>query len=322
MGGDMKNRWTFILVTILLVLSACTRSIKNATAIPGVLPLPSTATATFLMDSHPTATPAISPTSPEPTATVTQAVVSQKYAVLLLGEGDLLNVRAGPGTENDILITLPPDARDLPYTGNHQGEGESSWVEIQLQDGTSGWVSGYFVTEQVASDQFCQDGRVVSLLDRFSQAINNQEGGELAAISSPTHGLIVQLNWWNPAVEFNSAEVIKNLFISTTSYDWGVADGSGIPVTGSFKDNVLPVLGDITTREHTSICNVLESGVSAGGTAGLLTWPVEYQNLNYVALYRAAPEEQEFDWRTWVVGIEYVDGVPYIAVLIQYNWEI
>jgi hypothetical protein len=248
--------------------------------------------------------------------------VPVQYAVVLLGEGDLLNVRAGAGTENAILGTLPPDARDLTFTGNRQGEGSASWVEIRLPDGVAGWVSSGFVTQQVASDQFCQDGRVVSLLDRFVKAINNQEGNELAAIASPTRGMILQLNWWNPPVSFASTEVIKNLFISTTDYEWGVADGSGFVITGPFKDKALPVLGDITTREHTRHCNVLETGISAGGTAGLLTWPVEYQNLNFVALYRAAPADQELDWRTWVIGFEYVNGEPYIAVLVQYHWEI
>jgi hypothetical protein len=28
------------------------------------------------------------------------------------------------------------------------------------------------------------------------------------------------------------------------------------------------------------------------------------------------------DWRTWVLGFEYVDGIPYISYLVQYHWEI
>jgi len=318
----MRNWWT-ILITM-LVLSACTRSVKGVTAIPDMQPLEKTEISKTVPGSLPTATQVTLPTPTLTTVTATSTMVSLpvQYAVVFLGEGDLLNVRTGPGTENAILGTLPPDARDLPFTGNRQEEGSTSWVEIQLPDGTAGWVSSSFVTEAVAADMFCQDGRVVSLLNRFIDAINNQEGNELAAIASPTHGLIIQLNWWNPAVNFTSAEVIKNLFISTTDYEWGVADGSGLAITGPFKDKALPVLGDITTREHTRHCNVLESGISAGGTAGLLTWPVEYQNLNFVALYRAAPSDQELDWRTWVIGFEYVNGEPYMVVLVQYHWEI
>jgi hypothetical protein len=44
--------------------------------------------------------------------------------------------------------------------------------------------------------------------------------------------------------------------------------------------------------------------------------------MNYEALYRAAPAGDEMNWRTWVVGFDYVGGVPYIASVVQYAWEI
>jgi hypothetical protein len=82
------------------------------------------------------------------------------------------------------------------------------------------------------------------------------------------------------------------------------------------------LLQDVLNSDYTSHCNILESGTSAGGTTGLLTWSVEYANLNYMALFRAAPAGEEMNWRTWAVGIDYVGGVPYIAVIVQYAWEI
>ena len=50
--------------------------------------------------------------------------------------------------------------------------------------------------------------------------------------------------------------------------------------------------------------------------------PFEYGNFNYVALYRAADSGDEFNWRTWAVGIEYVRGQPLLVFLVQNAWEI
>jgi len=82
----------------------------------------------------------------------------------------------------------------------------------------------------------------------------------------------------------------------------------------------LPLLRNVTAATPTRHCNQLEAGVSAGNTTAALDWPFEYANLNFMALYRAAVAGQEQDWRTWVVGIEYVNGAPYVTVLVQYRW--
>lgn len=244
------------------------------------------------------------------------------YAVVMLGEGDLLNVRAGAGTGNDVLETLGPEVRDLQPTGNvEEGDG-ITWVEIRREGDATGWVSRAFLTEQVSSQAFCADERAKKLIDDFVQAVKVQDGEALSRLVSPAHGLTIQHNWWNPAVTLDSAEAVQNLFFSTTDFDWGTADGSGLPLVGPFQEAVLPKLRDVFETDFTQHCNILESGTSAGGTSGLLTWPTEYANLNYIALFRAALAGEEMNWRTWVVGIEYVGGVPYLTVLIQYDWEI
>jgi hypothetical protein len=52
-------------------------------------------------------------------------------------------------------------------------------------------------------------------------------------------------------------------------------------------------------------------------------WPSEYSNMNYISFHRAAPEPgSQLNWRTWALGIEYLDGQPYLALLVQYRGEI
>ena len=59
-----------------------------------------------------------------PTPTTTAVELAGLYAVVGLGEGDLLNVRSGPGTSNDVLETLGPGIRNLQPTGKlEEGDG-------------------------------------------------------------------------------------------------------------------------------------------------------------------------------------------------------
>lgn len=313
----------FAMIALVIFTIACTRSVSA----PPITPLPEKTLAPVETAAQDILLP--SPTSPLPTDTIIPptsvspaAQLAGYYAVVMLGEGDLLNVRAGPGTGNDVLETLGPTIRNLQPTGNlEEGDGVV-WMEIVRPSSTPGWVSRAFLTEQVEPEAFCEDERVEKLLDDFQQAVINQDGEALSRLVSPVQGLTIQHNWWNPAVKLDQNEAIRNLFFSTTDFEWGTADGSGEPLVGPFKDVILPKLQDVVGAEYTRHCNILESDTSAGGTAGMLTWPTEYGNLNYVALFRAAPAGDEMNWRTWAVGIDYVGGVPYIASIVQYAWEI
>lgn len=326
MKTDNKQITTIILSFLALWFTslACTRSVSA----PPITPLPEKTSIPSKDATQGAALP--SPTSGikqtetlEPPTPTTKAVeLAGLYAVVGLGEGDLLNVRSGPGTSNDVLETLGPGIRNLQPTGKlEEGDG-FTWLEIQRPSSTPGWVSRAFLTEQVEPQAFCEDERIDKLVDDFAGAVKNQDGEALSRLVSPVQGLTIQHNWWNPAVKLDSSEAIQNIFFSTTDFDWGTADGSGEPLVGPFKDMILPRLQDVVGTDYTRHCNVLESGTSAGGTAGTLTWPAEYANLNYEALFRAAPAGDEMNWRTWVIGIDYVGGVPYIASLVQYAWEI
>jgi hypothetical protein len=57
---------------------------------------------------------------------------------------DVLNVRAGPGTANEIIDALDPTAEGVVATGHNRLLTESIWYEIEIEDGT-GWVSSRFV---------------------------------------------------------------------------------------------------------------------------------------------------------------------------------
>lgn len=100
---------------------------------------------------------------------------------------------------------------------------------------------------------------------------------------------------------------------------WGVNRDSELEIDGTFRAVILPQLEDVFSIAPELNCNKL----GAGSTAQDAIWPSEYSNMNYLSFYRAAPVPgSQLNWRTWVLGIEYLDGQPYIALLVQYRGEI
>lgn len=112
-----------------------------------------------------------------------------------------------------------------------------------------------------------------------------------------------------------SKSAVVGIFASTASYNWGITPGSGADVVGTFKDKIQPKLLDVLNAIYQTTCNDTSH-------TGPVTnpWPSEYINLNFYALYKPGAPGTELDWRTWIAGIEYVNGVPYIVALVHYQW--
>jgi len=314
------------LVGCLSATLACTLP-AALTAKPTAFPPSPTAMAVPSVTAMPTTGDSVSAT---PQQTPTQSVIlttsppidpSVSYAVVLVKEGDVLNVRSNAGVQYPIVDTLDAHAKGIRLTTGQQKIGEALWVEIVRPAGGTGWVNAYYLTEEASPEDVCADERVHQLLMDFENAVRLRDGEALAQLVSPTHGLMIRHEWWNPQVTFQPGEVAI-LFEDTRSHDWGIADGSGLPIQGSFQEVILPRLLDVLESNYTMHCNTLETGVATGGTAGLVILPYEYANFRYYAFYRAGSVGMEMDWRTWAIGIEYVNGKPRIVFLVQYHWEI
>jgi len=341
---SLLRRW-FLLAGFLAVLGglpACTRSLTagGPTEIPYATfasvpvegfttPVPTQAEAGAtpgapgaLVDSTPRPLPNLSLTPSSPGAAI---VYPHRLAVFNLAEGEVLNVRSTPSVSGEIVATLDAGTRQLEPTGKTETADEFTWVEIHLPDpqaaGQTGWVSGAFVVEEVPAEAFCADPKVGALLDQFVMAVRAEDGGALAALVSPTHGLSI-----NRAP--GSAEIVTisdpgetaGLFRSSFEYVWGADSASGQSVIGSFKTVLLPELVDVLGGSSTRYCNSLQTGQGIGATSAQIAWPYDYTAVNFVALHRPAPETEEMNWRTWAVGVDYVENTPYISLLLEYYW--
>ncbi|MFQ5611189.1 MAG: hypothetical protein ACE5H9_03555 [Anaerolineae bacterium] len=318
----MKNVRDFGLLFWLILLPAFLGGCARATATPPPPPPPVQAAATLpppgpttiAVPPVETATPGPtpSPTSPPPPTVTPTSAPLRTYRVAFVPVGETLQVRDEPADTAGVVGSIPPNVSGVQSTM----DSEVDWLQITWSD-LSGWARRHSLTEEVGATAFCADPATRQLVDAVRDAVQRRDGSALAQWVHPRRGLLVRVNWWNNEVRFEQGGV-PAIFVSDASYDWGFEDGSGLPIQGSFKDVVLPLLDRDLAGTPQIHCNELVTG----GSAGIIQLPFEYAPVNYYAIYRPPPQDNEFDWGTWAVGVEFWAGKPYLAFLVHYQWEI
>lgn len=171
------------------------------------------------------------------------------------------------------------------------------------------------VVTQVPSATFCADPQVMTLINNFKTALQTSNGKMLASLVSPTHGMDARL-YRNGTVVTYDQQHAKFLFETTYVVDWGPAPGSGIETHGSFHETIVPALLDVFNKNYTLSCNQIQ----VGGTTYTATWP--YTGFNFYSVYYPGTQANgNMDWRTWLLGMHYVNGQPYLYAIMQFQWE-
>lgn len=340
-----RGAWAIILPVFALILVACggenppvlvipTAAATAVAPAPAASAIPPTPTPA---EPQPTATlppaPTIAP--PLPTALLPTAVpmatagptttpvatvgslVGTEYRVAFVAANDTLNVRRRPDAGAAILMRLPADATGIAVID--EGEtirGGSLWLPVETEAG-DGWVNSRYLTEAVSPEVFCSDPAINDLLVRLEEAVAEEDGKLLGELVHADRGLRLRLNWWNEEVVV-AGEDVQTLFRAAKRYDWGVEDGSGEAIRGSFSEVALPRLERDLLGATVWDCDQGQFG----GTAGATVLPEGYEAVNYYSAHRPAPAEQELDWGTWLIGIERWEGRYYLSYLVHYRWEI
>lgn len=292
---------------------------EPVTVAPPAATLTVVPSATSLPTGEPISQATSTPAPATPTAAPTRDT-NITYRVVYVAGDDVLNVRSGPGVTNPVQATLAADAAGVRLSaGTATAVGASQWVAVQA-GGASGWVNDVYLTEMVDAAQFCQDPAARAALDTFIEQVR-QQSTTASGAAQPLHwqrGLHVRVNWWNPEVWLSGAP-LQNVYADSASQSWGIADGSGLPIQGSFNQVILPLLQRDLLGGSQVGCNT----ILHGGTAGLVQLPQEYAGINFFSVHRPAPTGGvEMDWGTWVVGVERWQGQYYVSFLVHFQWEI
>jgi hypothetical protein len=330
----------FAVVFVMLVLSACTRSVLQPTpfATPILLFTPTAPPVTQQPVASPTPVLATQPPGQiQPTATLAPVVPitipgataapgaivpgnpSGPYGVILVGASDSLNVRSAAGTSSSIIGTFAPTANNVMRTGPSMIVNNALWVQVLGPTSGTGWVDAAYLTEYVPPATFCADGRVNTLLTNFGNAVKSSNGGALDPLVSPFHGMAVRL-WRNGNVVVFDQAHAQWIFTSTFPHDWGAAPASGLDTVGDIHAEVVPKWLDVfnaPTPGYTLSCNSPQTGGASYDTS----WPKPYTNVNFYSIYKPGPAGNENSWRTLLVGVEYVQNQPYLFSVTQLQWE-
>ena len=235
------------------------------------------------------------------------------YAVVNVAVNDVLNIRSGAGVSNPILGYLSPEATDVMQTGASKTVDGAVWVEVRRNDGLTGWVNSYFLTEYLTHDAFCADSRVPTLIEQIRQSMIQSNGSLLGPIVSPVHGVNLHLWAYGPGINFPQSAA-ANIYTSTTVYNWG-GGPSGQPDTGTFNATVKPkYLEVLNSANRETYCDTLTKVFP-------LSRPWPYPNIHYYNLYKPATPDVFFDFRTLLIGIEYINGQPYLYGMVTIIWE-
>ena len=163
------------------------------------------------------------------------------------------------------------------------------------------------------SGNVCSDSQVTTLINTLKTAVLTANGPLLSSILSPNG---MEVRWVrNGNVIAYTPDQAKFLFETTFEADWGMSPGSGEVKTGSFHSVIVPDLVKVFNTSYTLHCNELKYG----GATYNVEWPYEG---DFYSIHYAGSDQYGFmDWHTWVAGIEYVNGKPYIYALMQFFWE-
>ena len=174
--------------------------------------------------------------------------------------------------------------------------------------------AGTGLTSPANPSSICNDPQVTALIDSFKSAVLKSDGPLLGSLVSPARGMDVAFFRDGTVITYDQNHA-KFLFETTFQVDWGAEPGSGAAKSGSFHDVVVPKLKESFNQAYTLHCNEL----SHGGATYDLKWP--YQGEFYSVYFPGTEANGNMDWHNWVMGIEYVNGKPYIYALMQFFWE-
>lgn len=249
-----------------------------------------------------------------PTSTPSPDTLIGPYAVIRVADGDVLNIRQLAGASYPVVGSFPSDAINVMRTGPIAGEPNGAvWMEVQNPSGGTGWVNAFYLTEYVSHDAFCADTRIAPLIQKLRTSMDQSDGLMLSQLVSPAHGMNVHLWAYQQPVNYTPEQAV-GAFVSTAIYNWG-GGPSGMNDLGTFKDVIQPrMLDTLNAPNMETYCDSLDKVYPL-----FAPWP--YPGVRYYNLYKPGTPGTELDYRTWLIGIEYYKGEPYIYGMVNIVWE-
>ena len=134
----------YLIISLLLTIAACGDSSADSTTTSQATTTSTAATTTASTTTTTTTTTTTSDDELPGEPIDFGPGAGDEVAVVGVAHDDVLNVRAAPGTDSEVIAELHPTATGLIGTGRARSLPESIWFEVEVE-GVTGWVSSAFV---------------------------------------------------------------------------------------------------------------------------------------------------------------------------------
>lgn len=179
-------RATLLLVALVLVAAACGGD-SGSDDTTTTTATPSTTTTTTQPSTTTTTTTAPSTTTTVPTSTTTTLpgepidfgpASGDVLGVVAVSFDDVLNLRAGPGTDFEVLKKMPAREERVIANGRARSLPNSIWYEVTYS-GVTGWASSSFLAYLGATNDITS--QIVDDLGEIPEATTMEKLGEVVA---------------------------------------------------------------------------------------------------------------------------------------------
>ncbi|HLF73026.1 MAG TPA: hypothetical protein VI524_01665, partial [Anaerolineales bacterium] len=152
-----------------------------------------------------------------------------------------------------------------------------------------------------------------AMLEQLKGSMNQSNGEMFSALASPIHGVNVHLWAYDSAVNITQGTA-RSIFTSTQTYDWG-SGAKGQPEIGTFKDVMQPrFLDALNAPDLERYCDELTNVFP-------LSRPWPYPTVRFYNLRKPGTPGIELDFRTLLIGVEYINNQPYLYAIVNIVWE-
>ena len=267
----------------------------------------------FSSTSNRAVEPTITPTI-EVLPTITMDLAAE-YLIVGIKEDETLDLRAMPGTDQEIVGSLPFGTTGIEPSGEAITKDGNTWIQVVHRD-VSGWVEFDFLAGQ--SGELPEE--LVTLSHRITTLLKNRDYASLVPYIDPEICLRFSPYYYlNPQDRIFCPEDLAEIS-SEEIFLWGQYDGTGNPINlsfGEYHDQFVydqdyfqaPFVG--LNREvgtGNSINNISE--IHPGGMM------VEYH------FPGIDPKYGGLDWRSLRLVFINQDGIWYLTAIVHGEWTI
>jgi hypothetical protein len=236
------------------------------------------------------------------------------YTVTGIAPDGVLDIRSGAGLSYPVVGSFPANTNNIMRTTSTTAADGINWVEVQISGGGTGWVDFRKLTEYVSHEDFCADARIPAMIEQLKGSMTQSNSDMFASLLSFKSGVSVQA--WQRTMPVNfSRNSAVDVFTSTQTYDWGTPEGQGGPaVLGTFAQIIPPKMLDVFNAPNlVTYCDELTNVPNA-----TQVWP--YTNVHFYNLYKPG-SAAILDFRIWLIGFEYINGVPQLYSMEHVIWS-